>query len=143
MASNYEHGKQFDKVTRKADSEEYEKETCRQHHESICEQDLDVEVGGREKRTQSLRKRENKHEIKSKDILKTKEYASIKKKSPGGDHRARVSKERERSSEYEGIETVRSKKHVQEVESEDEEDSVLSRKEMEKEREREKKTCSQ
>ena len=39
-----------------------------------------------------------------------------------------MSKERERSSEYEGIETVRSKKHVQEVESEDEEDSVLSRK---------------
>ena len=41
----------------------------------------------------------------------------------------RVSKERERSSEDEGIETVRSRKHVQEVESEDEEDAVLSRKE--------------
>ena len=38
-----------------------------------------------------------------------------------------MSKERERSSEYEGIETVRSKKHVQEVESEDE---ALSRKEL-------------
>ena len=38
-------------------------------------------------------------------------------------------KVRERSSEYEGTETVRSKKHVQEVESEDEEDGVLSRKE--------------
>ena len=129
MASEYEHGKQFDKVIREADSEDDEIETCRQHHESISEQDSDGEVGGREKRTQSLRKRESKHEIKLKDILKPKEYASIKKKSPGGDHRARVSKERERSSEYEGIETVRSKKHVQEVESEDEEDSVLSRKE--------------
>ena len=68
---------------------------------------------------------EQEHEIKS-------EESKVKKSAPktqkGGDHRARVSKERERSSEYEGIETVRSKKHVQEVESEDEEDSVLSRK---------------
>ena len=127
MTSEYEHGKQFDKVVREADSEDDEKETCRQRHESICEQDLDEEVGGREERTQPLRKRESKHEIKSKGILKQKEYASIKK--TGRDHRARVSKERERSSEYEGIETVRSKKHVQEVESEDEEGSVLSRKE--------------
>ena len=123
MASEYEHGNQFDKVIREADSEDDEKETCRQRHERISEQDSDGEVGGREKRTQPLRKRESKHETKSKDIL------SIKKKSPGGDHRARVSKERERSSEYEGIETVRSMKHVQEVESENEEGSVLSRKE--------------
>ena len=127
MASKYEHRKQFDKVIREADSEDDEKEICRQRHERISEQDSGEEVGGRERRTQSLRKRESKHEIKSKDILKPKEYASIKK--TGGDHRARVSKERERSSEYEGIETVRSKKHVQEVESEDEEGSVLSRKE--------------
>ena len=122
MASEYEHGKQFDKVIRKADSEEDEKETCRQRHERVSEQDSDEEVGGREKRTQSLK---NKHKIKSKNILKPKEYASIKKKSPGGDHRARVSKEGERSSEYEGIETVRSMKHV---ESEDE---ALSRKKKE------------
>ena len=125
LASEYEHRKRFDKVIRKADSEDDEIETCRQRHERISEQDSDGEVGGREKRTQSLRKRESKHEIKSKDILKPKEYASIKKKSPGGDHRARVSKERERSS---GIETVRSKKHVQEVESED----ALSRKDKRK-----------
>ena len=130
MASKYEHGKEFDKVISEADSEDDEKETCRQRHERVSEQDLDEEAGGREKRTQPLRQRESKHEIKSKDILKPKEYASIKKKSPGGDHRARVSKERERSSEYEGIETVRSKKHVQEVQSEDEEGSVLSRKEL-------------
>ena len=52
---------------------------------------------------------------------------SVPKTQKGGDHRARVSKERERSSEYEGIETVRSMKHVQEVESEDE---ALSRKEL-------------
>ena len=64
------------------------------------------------------------HEIKSKEILQVKESAPKMRK--GSDHRARV---RERSSEYEGIETVRSKKHVQEVESEDEEDAVLSRKE--------------
>ena len=64
------------------------------------------------------------HEIKSKEILQVKESAPKMRK--GSDHRARV---RERSSEYEGIETVRSKKHVQEVESEDEEDGVLSRKE--------------
>ena len=70
---------------------------------------------------------EQEHEIKSEEIER------VKKKSPkkqrGSDHRARVSKERERSSEDEGTETVRSKKHVQEVESEDEEDGVLSRKE--------------
>ena len=129
MASEYEHGKRFDMVIREADSEDDEKETCRQCHERVSEQDSDEEVGGREKRTQSLRKRESKHEIKSKDILKPKEYASIKKKSAGGDHRARVSKEGERSSEYEGIKTVRYMKHVQEVESEDEEDVALSRKE--------------
>ena len=69
---------------------------------------------------------EQEHEIKSEEIKVKK---SAPKTQKGGDHRARVSKERERSSEYEGIETVRSKKHVQEVESEDEEDSVLSRKE--------------
>ena len=67
---------------------------------------------------------EQEHEIKS-------EESKVKKSAPksqkGGDHRARVSKERERSSEYEGIETVRSMKHVQEVESEDE---ALSRKEL-------------
>ena len=68
---------------------------------------------------------EQEHEIKS-------EESKVKKSAPktqkGDDHRARMSKERERSPEYEGIETVRSKKHVQEVESEDE-DFVLSRKE--------------
>ena len=52
---------------------------------------------------------------------------SVPKTQKGGDYRARVSKERERSPEYEGIETVRSMKHVQEVESEDE---ALSRKEL-------------
>ena len=68
---------------------------------------------------------------------------SVPKTQKGGDHRARVSKERERSSEYEGIETVRSRKHVQEVESEDKEGSVLSRKEKEKKRKgKGKKTCS-
>ena len=72
---------------------------------------------------------EQEHEIKSEEIKKVKKSAPKTRK--GGDHRARVSKERERSSEYEGIETVRSKKHVQEVESEDEEDSVLSRKKKE------------
>ena len=65
---------------------------------------------------------EQDHEIKSEEIKR------VKKRSPktqkGGDHRARVSKEQERSSEDE--ETVRS---VQEVEREDEEDGVLSRKE--------------
>ena len=76
------------------------------------------------------REYEEEHEIKSKEILDVKKSAP--KTQKGGDHRARVSKERERSSEYEGIETVRSKKHVQEVESEDEEDSVLSRKELSK-----------
>ena len=70
------------------------------------------------------REHEEDHEIKSKEILQVKE--SGPKKQKGSDHRASVSKERERSSEYEGIETVR---HVQEVESEDEEDGVLSRKE--------------
>ena len=70
---------------------------------------------------------EEEHEIKSKEILQVKESAP--KKQKGGDHRASVSKERERSSEYEGIETVRSRRHVQAVESEDEEDGVLSRKE--------------
>ena len=70
---------------------------------------------------------EQEHEIKSEEIKRVKKRSP--KKQKGGDHRARVSKERERSSEYEGIETVRSKKHVQEVESEDEEDGVLSRKE--------------
>ena len=73
------------------------------------------------------REYEEEHEIKSKEILQVKKSAPKTKK--GGDHRARVSKERERSSEYEGIETVRSKKHVQEVESEDE---ALSRKELSK-----------
>ena len=70
---------------------------------------------------------EKEHEIKSEEIKTVKKRAP--KKQKGGDHRARVSKERERSSEDEGTETVRSKKHVQEVESEDEEDAVLSRKE--------------
>ena len=50
---------------------------------------------------------------------------------PTGDHRARLSKE---SSEYE---IVRSNKHVHEVESEDGEDSVLSRKEKKELSERE------
>ena len=67
---------------------------------------------------------EQEHEIKSEEIKRVKKRSP--KKQKGGDHRARVSKERERSSEDEGIETV---KHVQEVESEDEEDGVLSRKE--------------
>ena len=70
---------------------------------------------------------EQKHGIKSEEIERVKKR--VPKKQKGGDHRARVSKERERSSEDEGIETVRSKKHVQEVESEDEEDGLLSRKE--------------
>ena len=70
---------------------------------------------------------EQEHEIKSEEIKRVKMRAP--KKQKGGDHRARVSMERERSSEDEGIETVRSRKHVQEVESEDEEDAVLSRKE--------------
>ena len=70
---------------------------------------------------------EQEHEIKSEEIKRVKKGAP--KKQRGGDHRARVSKERERSSEDEGLETVRSRKHVQEVESEDEEDGVLSRKE--------------
>ena len=67
------------------------------------------------------------HEIKSEENKRVKMRAPKKQKE--SDRRARVSKERERSSEYEVIETVRSKKHVQEVESEDEEDAVLSRKE--------------
>ena len=67
---------------------------------------------------------EQEHEIKSEEINRVKKRTP--KKQKGGDHRARVSKERERSSEDEGIETVRS---VQEVEREDEEDGVLSRKE--------------
>ena len=72
------------------------------------------------------REYEEEHEIKSEESKKVKKSAPKTRK--GGDHRARVSKERERSSEYEGIETVRSRKHVQEVESEDE-DVALSRKE--------------
>ena len=67
---------------------------------------------------------EQEHEIKSEEIKRVK--MRVPKKQKGSDHRARVSKERERSSEDEGIETVRSRKHV---ESEDEEDGVLSRKE--------------
>ena len=70
---------------------------------------------------------EQEHKIMSEEIKRVKKR--VPKKQRGSDHRARVSKERERSSEDEGIETVRSKKHVQEVESEDEEDAVLSRKE--------------
>ena len=70
---------------------------------------------------------EQEHEIKSEEIKTVKKRSP--KKQKGSDHRATVSKERERSSEYEGIETVRSRKLVQEVESEDEEDAVLSRKE--------------
>ena len=70
---------------------------------------------------------EQEHEIKSEEIKTVKKRAP--KKQKGSDHRARVSKERGRSSEDEGTETVRSRKHVQEVESEDEEDAVLSRKE--------------
>ena len=70
---------------------------------------------------------EQEHEIKSEEIKRVKKRSP--KKQRGSDHRARVSKERERSSECEGIETVTSRKHVQEVESEDEEDGVLSRKE--------------
>ena len=70
---------------------------------------------------------EQEHEIMSEEIKRVKKRSP--KKQKGGDHRARVSKERERSSEDEGIETVRSRKHVQEVEREDEEDAVLSRKE--------------
>ena len=38
-----------------------------------------------------------------------------------------MNKEREISSYYEGIETVRSRKHVQEAESEDQEYAVLSK----------------
>ena len=64
---------------------------------------------------------EQEHEIKSEEIKRVKKRAPTKQK--GSDHRARV---RERSSEDEGIETVR---FVQEVESDDEEDAVLSRKE--------------
>ena len=67
---------------------------------------------------------EQEHEIKSEKIKGVKKRAP--KKQKGSNHRARVSKERERSSEDEG---VRSRRHVQEVESEDEEDAVLSRKE--------------
>ena len=67
---------------------------------------------------------EQEHEIKSEEIKRVKKRSP--KKQKGSYHRARVSKERERD---EGIETVRSEKHVQEVESEDEEDGVLSRKE--------------
>ena len=78
-----------------------------------------------ESSTESESEQEN--EIKSEEIKRVKKRAP--KKQKGGDHRARVSMERERSSEDEGIETVRSKKHVQEVESENEEDAVLSRKE--------------
>ena len=67
---------------------------------------------------------EQDHEIKSEEIKRVKKGAP--KKQKGSNHRATVSKERERSSEDEG---VRSRRHVQEVESEDEEDAVLSRKE--------------
>ena len=70
---------------------------------------------------------EQEREIMSEEIKRVKNRDP--KKQRGSDHRGRVSKERERSSEYEGIKTVRSKKHMQEVESEDEEDAVLSRKE--------------
>ena len=70
---------------------------------------------------------EQEHKRKSEEIKRVKKRSPKKQKV--GDHRARVSKERERSSEDEGIETVRYRKHVQEVESEDEEDGVLSRKE--------------
>ena len=73
------------------------------------------------------REYEEEHEIKSKEILEVNKSAPRTQK--GDDHRARVSMERERSSEYEGIETVRSKKHVEEMESEDE---ALSRKELSK-----------
>ena len=76
---------------------------------------------------------EQEHEIKSEEIKRVKKRTP--KKQRGSDHRVRVSKERERSSEDEGIETVRSKKHVQEVESENEEDAELSRKEKKGERE--------
>ena len=62
---------------------------------------------------------EEEHEIKSKVQVKK----SAPKRRKGDNHGAQV---RERSPEYE---TVRSKKHVQAVESEDEEDAVLSRKE--------------
>ena len=64
---------------------------------------------------------EQEHEIKSEEIKVKK---SAPKTQKGGDHRARVSKERERSPEYEGI--GRSRKHVEG------EDSVLSRKELSK-----------
>ena len=62
------------------------------------------------------------HQIKSERVKKR-----APKKQRGSYHRARVSEEQERSSEDE--ETVRS---VQEVEREDEEDAVLSRKEKKK-----------
>ena len=64
---------------------------------------------------------EEEHEIKSKEILQVKKSAPKRRK--GDNHGAKV---RERSPEYDGTETVRS---VQEVEREDEEDGVLSRKE--------------
>ena len=67
---------------------------------------------------------EQDHEIQIRRVIKR-----DSKKQKGVDHQARVSKERERSSYYEGIETVRSGKHVQEAESEDQEYVVLSRKE--------------
>ena len=64
---------------------------------------------------------EEEHEIKSKEILEVKKIAPKWRK--GDNHGAKV---REKSPEYSGTETVRS---VQEVEREDEEDVVLSRKE--------------
>ena len=77
---------------------------------------------------------EQEHEIKSEEIKREKKR--VPKKQKGSDRRARVSKEREISSEDEG---KRSRKHVQEVESEGEEDGVLSRKEG---KEKGRKTCS-
>ena len=103
-----------------------------QCYEGICKQGA---VSRRQKRTQSLRMHESEseqeHEIKQEEIKQVKMIDPGMQK--GAEQQARVSKEREGSSEDEGIETVRSKKHVQEVESEDEEDGVLSRKEKKEE----------
>ena len=49
-------------------------------------------------------KSEQEHEIKSEEIKRVKNRDP--KQQKGSDHRARVSKERERSSEYEGTETA-------------------------------------
>ena len=83
-------------------------------------------------RSKPVDKRRLAEEIRQNFFEREYETKNVKKRVPktqkGGDHRARVSKERERSSEYEGIETVRYiMKHVQEVESEGE---ALSRKEL-------------